>query len=150
MTIFGIIKGRRHGVHIDFLSSMSRGGDFNLATSVLKVPPDVVELVTMTGAKLFLVFSVHVIVVSAFNKSESRGCNLVIPQDVQEQPEPKPETGPLHLHVVLRIARIRDIPNSGGSYTVDFMQVCYSFKKKFVHNISCFSGSKCHGWTNVT
>ena len=150
MTIFGIIKGRRHGVHIDFLSFMSRGGDFNLATSVLKVPPDVVELVTMTGAKLFLVFSVHVIVVSAFNKSESIGCNLVIPQDVQEQPEPKPETGPLHLHVVLRIARIRDIPNSGGSYTVDFMQVCYSFKKKFVHNISCFSGSKCHGWTNVT
>ena len=148
MTIFGIIKGRRHGVHIDFLSSMSRGGDFNLATSVLKVPPDVVELVTMTGAKLFLVSSV-INIVSAI-ESGSRGCNLVIPKDVQEQPEPQAETGPLLLHLFLRVTGVRDIPNSGGSYGVDVWQVFYLKRNKFVPNVSCFKGSNCHGWMNGT
>ena len=105
-------------MHIDSLSSMSGGGHSNLETSVLEVPPNVVELVTMIGAKLFLLFFVTRIV-SALNTTGSRGCNLVIPQEVQEQPEPNPKKGPLLLHVALRVVHIRDIPNSGGSYGVD-------------------------------
>ena len=106
------------GVHIDFLSPMSGGDEFNLATSVPKVPRDVVDLLSMTGVKLFLVFLL-INVVSAFKKSGSRGCNLVIPNNVTEQVEPQPETGPLSLHALLRVYRIRDVPDSGGSVGVD-------------------------------
>ena len=72
----------------------------------------------MLGAKLSLVFST-VNIVSGFNKSASRGCNLVIPQNVQEHPEPQPESGPLLLHIELSVLHIIEIPESGGSYGMD-------------------------------
>ena len=82
----------------------------------------------MCGEILFLVFSV-LNLVSAFNETGPKGCNLVIPQNVREQPEPQPPSGPLLFHVVLRVARIRDISSSGGSFDVDLMRVNKVFKK---------------------
>ena len=79
---------------------------------------DVMKLLTMLGAKLSLVFSM-VNIVSSLTKSASRGCNLVIPQNVQEHPEPQPESGPLLLHIELSVLHIREIPDSGGSYGMD-------------------------------
>ena len=82
-------------------------------------------MASLTGSKLLLVFL-------AFNKasaieSGTRGCNLIIPDAVRQQPEPQPETGPLLLYVLLRVTQIRDIPHSGGSYGVDVGQVSYTF-----------------------
>ena len=55
--------------------------------------------------------------------AELKGCHLVVPKEVLEQPEPLPETGPLLLHTRFEILRIRDVPDSGGSFGVDLMKV---------------------------
>ena len=43
----------------------------------------------------------------------------MMPQSVQEHPEPQPDSGPLILHIELSVLHIREIPDSGGSYGVD-------------------------------
>ena len=72
-------------------------------------------------AFLLLLFGV-IKVVTALD-TELGGCHLVIPEEVLKRPEPQPETGPLLLHVRFEILEIRDVPDSGGSFGVDLMQV---------------------------
>ena len=63
--------------------------------------------------------------VSALNGANvsSKGCELIVPEAVQEHMEPEPKTDPLLIHVYMRIFRIRDVPDSGGSFGADLMQV---------------------------
>ena len=59
--------------------------------------------------------------ISAFNHADAdfKGCNLKVPKAVEEQIEPEPQTLPLIIHVHLLVIRVRDVPDSGGSYGVD-------------------------------
>ena len=107
------IRFKKLGVLIKLSLILVRRGTWLFDNFI--VPP---EIITMLGAKLSLVCSM-ISTVYAFNKSASRGCNLVIPQNVQEHPEPQPESGPLLLHIELSVLHIREIPDSGGSYGVD-------------------------------
>ena len=63
--------------------------------------------------------------VSALNSTSisSKGCKLIVPRAVQEHVEPEPKTDPLLIHVYMWIFRIRDVPDSGGSFSADLMQV---------------------------
>ena len=109
-------------MYIDFLSCLGQQGTFqfgNFSTSCSS-KCDETENKIMIWAKLLVVFSSNIIVF-AFNDTGSGGCSLIIPKNVQQKLEPQPETGPLLLHVVLRIVRIRDIPDGGGSYGLDFV-----------------------------
>ena len=67
---------------------------------------------------LFVIFTV-----CALNDTELRGCNLIIPKDVQIRPEPQPESGPLLISTSFNIFRLGDVPDSGGAYGMDFLQV---------------------------
>ena len=67
-----------------------------------------------------------IISVSALNDTELRGCNLVIPKDVKIRPEPQTESGPLRIYTSFSIFRLGDVPNSGGSYGIDLLQVKYA------------------------
>ena len=89
--------------------------------SVAKDPWNVVEGVTMRITSLLLLFAT-INAVSAL-ETELRGCNLIIPKEVQIREEPQPESGPLLLHTGFRIFRLGDVPDSGGSFGVDLMQV---------------------------
>ena len=75
----------------------------------------------MRFTSLLLLFWV-ITAVSALD-TDLKGCHLVIPEEVLKQPEPQPETGPLLLHVIFKIHKIRDVPDSGGSFGVDISQV---------------------------
>ena len=54
---------------------------------------------------------------SALNSSQ--GCKLITPQDVQHQMEAR--GNPLQVNITITVHRIRDVPDSGGSFGVDFM-----------------------------
>ena len=88
-------------------------------TSVTKVPRNVVESLTMRLSGILLLFVI--ISVSALNDTELRGCNLVIPEEVQIRPEPQPENGTLLLHVSFVIFRLGDVPDGGGAFGVDLL-----------------------------
>ena len=94
-------------------------------TSVTK-DPHVVEVVTMRVTSLMLLF-VIMSVVSALEDTELKGCNLVKPKEVQIREEPQPESGPLILHTGFEIFRLGDVPDSGGSYGMDVLQVKHNF-----------------------
>ena len=70
---------------------------------------------------IFLLFGVTTFVFALATDLE--GCHLVVPEEVKKQPEPKPETGPLLLHVAFKISDIRDVPASGGYFGVDLTKV---------------------------
>ena len=55
--------------------------------------------------------------------TELKGCNLVIPDEVRIREEPQPASGPLIIHTGFNIFRLGDVPDSGGSFGVDVMQV---------------------------
>ena len=55
----------------------------------------------------------------SFADAEFRGCNLNVPKAVEEQIEPEPQSPPLIIDVHLLVIRVRDVPDSGGSYGVD-------------------------------
>ena len=76
---------------------------------------------TMRSALLLILF--WVINVVAALDTELGGCNLVIPEEVLKRPEPQPENGPLIIEAGFAINRIRDVPDSGGSFGVDLLQV---------------------------
>ena len=75
--------------------------------------------------------------VSALNDTELRGCNLVIPKDVQIRPEPQTDSGPLLIYTSFNIFRLGDVPDSGGSFGMDFLQVlgilCEKLDQHFVY-----------------
>ena len=52
---------------------------------------------------------------------EKKGCNLVIPEEVQIREEPQPESGPLIIHASFDIERLGHVPHSGGSFGIDVM-----------------------------
>ena len=56
----------------------------------------------------------------ATNSTEDtgNGCTLLVPPDVQEQMEP--QGYPLQISMEFMNIRIRDVPNRGGSYGVEF------------------------------
>ena len=54
---------------------------------------------------------------------EKKGCNLVIPEEVQIREEPQPESGPLIVHASFDIERLGHVPHSGGSFGIDVMLV---------------------------
>ena len=56
-------------------------------------------------------------------ETEIKGCNLVIPDEVRIRQEPQPETEPLVIYTMFDIIRLGDVPDSGGSFGVDVMQV---------------------------
>ena len=70
---------------------------------------------------LLLFVVINVASVSALEETELKGCNLVIPKKVQIREEPQPESGPLLLHVGFNIFRLGDVPDSGGSFGMDFL-----------------------------
>ena len=74
-------------------------------------------------ALLFWVTTLATIDVVSALDTNLKGCHLVIPEEVLKRPDPQPETGLLMLHVQFDILKIRDVPNSGGSFGVDLMQV---------------------------
>ena len=69
---------------------------------------------------LFLLVSVTIV---SSSETEGKGCQLVVPDEVQKQPEPRPETGPIVIHTIFNILGIRDVPASGGHFGVDLMKV---------------------------
>ena len=103
-------------------------------TSVTKYPRNAVEVITMRFTSLLLLFviinDVYAVETDydAYSnwftvETDLKGCNLIIPKEVQIREEPQPESGPLLLHTGFRIFRLGDVPDSGGSFGVDFMHV---------------------------
>ena len=93
--------------------------------SVTKAPQNVMEDSTMRLMSTWLLF-VSITSASALNETELRGCNLVIPHEVQIRPEPQPDGGPLRIYTGFNIFRLGDVPDSGGSYGMDLLQVEYT------------------------
>ena len=56
-------------------------------------------------------------VVSATNTTQ--GCKLNIPKDVQDHMEAQGK--PLEMDIIMKILRVRDVPDSGGSFGADLM-----------------------------
>ena len=56
-------------------------------------------------------------VVSATNTTQ--GCKLNIPKDVQGHMEVQGK--PLEIAILMKIIRVRDVPDSGGAFGVDLM-----------------------------
>ena len=52
---------------------------------------------------------------------EKKGCNLIIPEEVEIREEPQPEKDPLIVDTSLEIKRLRDVTRSGGSFGIDVM-----------------------------
>ena len=50
--------------------------------------------------------------------SNVTGCNLIIPDAVKGQMEP--EGRPLKISIDMSVQQVRDVPDSGGSFGVDF------------------------------
>ena len=71
-----------------------------------------------------LVFEAFVVLliarrVLATNSTDTgSGCTLLVPPDVQKQMEPRGY--PLQISMEFMNIRIRDVPNRGGSYGVEF------------------------------
>ena len=55
----------------------------------------------------------------AWASNNTHGCKLNTPQDVQDQMEAKGK--PLQVNITIMVSRVRDVPDSGGSFGVDFM-----------------------------
>ena len=51
-------------------------------------------------------------------QDNGNGCTLLVPPDVQKQMEP--QGNPLQISMEFMNIRIRDVPNRGGSYGVEF------------------------------
>ena len=55
---------------------------------------------------------------STQDNGNGNGCTLLVPPDVQKQMEP--QGNPLQISMEFMNIRIRDVPNRGGSYGVEF------------------------------
>ena len=78
----------------------------------------------MSRSSLLLLFFVSGVV---SQETELKGCNLVIPKEVEIRQEPQPEEGPLIVNASFIIFRLGDVPKSGGSFGVDFKQALLTF-----------------------
>ena len=56
--------------------------------------------------------------IASGNNATSGGCNLIIPDAVKGHMEV--EGRPLNIIIDMSIQQIRDVPDSGGSFGVDF------------------------------
>ena len=52
------------------------------------------------------------------NDDTGNGCTLLVPPTVKKQMEPRGE--PLQINIEFMNIRIRDVPNKGGSYGIEF------------------------------
>ena len=68
-------------------------------------------------ALIMLLIAASAAATTSSNYAQGRGCELIVPQSVEEHREPVQE--PLRINVGLIILGIRDVPTSGGSLTVE-------------------------------
>ena len=63
-------------------------------------------------------------VVAVATNTTFTGCNLRVPEDVRDHMEAKGE--PLVITIIMIIKFVRDVPDSGGSFGVEFKYVSNS------------------------
>ena len=72
------------------------------------------------GLTILALLLILTIEVSAL-ETDLKGCNLMIPKEVEVREDPQPKIGPLVLHTTINIIRLGDVPESGGSFGVDLV-----------------------------